>query len=137
MLKLLMLTAALLVLGSSPGLAGPTLYKGLLGSWCYHSSHHGEDLYVEKSDKGCGGGHILTFKSDRYEDREYGCLITAIKIKFNPNIPASTKENGVNVSHITARCAGDGCTWMEQMTAYFQQGQFMVKQRQYRTRCDD
>jgi hypothetical protein len=34
MKKLLMATAALLVLGSSYSLAAPTVHKDLIGSWC-------------------------------------------------------------------------------------------------------
>jgi hypothetical protein len=138
MRKLLMLTAVLLALGSSPGLAGPTVHKELLGSWCFMGQDEitGKNRYYEQlpGSKECDDA-VTTFKLDRLHGWEHGCRYTAVKTWFDPDIVATTKTWGVKVSRIEASCEGDGCTWRAQITAYVSKGTLNTTIRRYQARC--
>jgi hypothetical protein len=130
MKKLLIVTAALLALGSSPSFAGPTVHKEVLGSWCHAGSgDKGEALYIEKYDNDCEvPSDALIIRPTRYQGWEYGCRITAVKTWFDPNIIASTKTMGAKASRIESSCEGlDHCIWKEQLTIYNEQGTLKIK----------
>jgi hypothetical protein len=135
MKKLLMMTAALLVLGSSPSFAGPIVHKEVLGSWCYvDSGDKGEALYGEKFDKDCEvPSDALIIRPTHYQGWEYSCRITAVKTWFDPNVIASTKTMGAKASRIESSCEGlDHRIWKEQLTIYAEQGTLKIKSvRQY------
>src|SRR5260370_1088654 len=137
-MRTFMTTAALLALSNSPGLAGPTIHKDVLGSWCYSGTVvKGEFQYSEKFNKDCDDPiNTMTVHPTRYEGWEHSCRFTAVKTWFDPNIIANTKTWGVKVSRIESSCEGIDCTWKEQLTIYVTKETFIVKNpRQYQERC--
>jgi hypothetical protein len=123
-----LLLAAALALSGSAAIAGPTVHKAALGSWCsVGPSDKGAFLYLEKirdCDKPTDNLHVYP---DHYEGWEYACRFTGVKTWFDPKIIANTKEWGVKVSRVEASCAGIDCTWKERLTVYVSKGAFVLK----------
>jgi hypothetical protein len=143
MTKLLMMIAALLALSSSLSLAGPTVHKDLLGSWCTDGTTDSIDadgavMYSElQSKEECGDG-IMTIYPTYYKGWEHSCRFTAVKTWFDRNLIASTKTMGVTVTRVDASCKGEGCTWKEQFSLYIEKGTFKIRNRRhYQERCGD
>jgi hypothetical protein len=141
MKKLLMTAATLLVLGNAPVLAGSTVPKDMLGSYCaIQSEGIGEENVLLLDDrkeevKSCGDG-ILVIRADRYDGWEHTCRFTAIRPVFDRDLIATTKTMGVTRMQIDAICKGEGCTWKEQFSLYKEQGSPKFrKERHYQERC--
>jgi hypothetical protein len=153
--KLLMTTAALLVLGSAPVLAGSTVPRDMFGSYCTSDGSNAIDKSVlrldstdpkksfrsvEEQKQGCGDG-IFIIRANSYDGSEHTCSFTAIKSVFDRDIIATTKTMGVTRTQIDATCSmahnsERDCTWKERFSLYRTQGYLYLRnERRYQESC--
>jgi hypothetical protein len=111
-----------------PAYAKTLTHKEVLGTWCMINDT--ESVRARKNED-CGDS-IMIIKPDRYEGWEHGCIYTDVVTWFDGTISVATKTPlGAPVSRIKSGCAGEGCTWREEMTVYFAKGVLFTKNRRH------
>jgi hypothetical protein len=102
--------------------------KEILGEWCGQSAQtEGVDYYFPGTCRDTDGW--LVVKPDRYEGHELGCRFASVKTWYDRNIARNTKETGVTVARINARCGGEGCEWRESFIIYVSKGTLEIRER--------
>jgi hypothetical protein len=144
MRKLLMATAALLVLSNAPVFAGSAVPRDMLGTYCTTDASNAVEkdlLLLEDKREDCGD-RILVIRANHYTGSEHICQFTAVKSVFDRDIIATTKTMGVTRWQIEATCTmahnseREGCTWKERFSLYRTQGYPMFRpERRSQDRC--
>lgn len=126
-----MTAAALLTLATTASAGTIKVPQEYLGSWCNISS---SNEYLKKYNDCNQPSDALTIYSDHLDGWEVGCRFTAVKTWFDPTIIRNTKEWGVKVSLVEARCEGIDrhITWKEQFTIHASKGALTIKYQERR-----
>jgi hypothetical protein len=67
---------------------------------------------------------------------EGGCRFASVKTVWDSTIDATTKTRGAWVSHINAKCGGEGCEWRERFVIYLSKGVMIMRGRSTREMCN-
>jgi hypothetical protein len=119
----------------------PRIPPEMLGKWCSHIQEGDPspgkkwtEIYIEWTEK-CGEDGIFVVKQNEWRAWESGCRFTSVRTVWDPTIIATTKTLGVWVSHIKAKCGGEGCTWRSNFVLYVAQGTLHMSGRNTKEEC--
>jgi hypothetical protein len=115
------------------------LPRSVLGKWCVNASESTGLKWVDylfKWDEDCSAEDVIQIKHNEWTGWEFSCKFIAAKTRFDPTIPRDTKNSGVWVSHIEAKCFGLCTTWRSNFILYFSKGQLEMRGRNGKERPD-
>jgi hypothetical protein len=136
--------AALSVLSASAAQAD-ALPSKFLGKWCADLGGDAQptppgsewtNTFLSLSDlEDCDKHSVIEVKQNEWTGWESGCRFTEVKTRFDPTIPANTKEMGVWVAHIKANCIEESCKWHSSFVLYHSMGALFMRGRNGKEEC--
>jgi hypothetical protein len=136
MKKLLMAAAAVAIL-ATPALASNK--TNISGTYCGSSDpeviklqkkYNVRDYLAAIDNSECLGNYVK-FTPTSFKGADYGCKFRSVRKSFDRGIAADTRNVGVDVFRVTARCEFDDqeCSWNSTWTMYVSQGTLFIRNR--------